>query len=145
MNRVVITGMGAITPLGNTVTEFWDGIKNGKNGIAAITNFDASETGISVAGEVKDFDATKYMDRKEYKRMDLFSQYAVAASAQAVEQSGIDMEKIDADRFGVTIGSGVGGFITMESGIIKMHEKGPKRVPPMFVPMAIGNMAGGNT
>ena len=145
MNRVVITGMGAITPLGNTVTEFWDGIKNGKNGIAAITNFDASETGISVAGEVKDFDATKYMDRKEYKRMDLFSQYAVAASAQAVEQSGIDMEKIDADRFGVTIGSGVGGFITMESGIIKMHEKRPKRVPPMFVPMAIGNMAAGNT
>lgn len=145
MERVVITGMGAITPLGNTVEEFWDGIKNGKNGIGPITKFDATETGISVAAEVKDFDPTKYMGRKEYKRMDLYSQYAVAASVQAMEQSGIDMDKIDVTRFGVIIGSGIGGLPQMESGIIKMHEKGPKRVPPMFVPMTIGNMAAGNT
>lgn len=145
MNRVVITGMGAITPLGNTVADFWDGIKNGKNGIAPITKFDASETGITVAAEVKDFDPTQYMDRKEYKRMDLYSQYAVAASVQAVEDAGLDVEKIDATRFGVMIGSGIGGLNEMESGIIKMHNKGPRRVPPMFVPMTIGNMAAGNT
>lgn len=145
MNRVVITGMGAITPLGNTVEAFWDGLKNGKNGIAPITKFDASETGITVAAEVKDFDPTLYMDRKEYKRMDLYSQYAVAAAVQAVENAGLEVDKIDATRFGVIIGSGIGGLCEMESGIIKMHNKGPKRVPPMFVPMTIGNMAAGNT
>lgn len=145
MKRVVITGMGAVTPLGNTVEEFWDGLKNGKNGIAPITKFDASETGITVAAEVKDFDPTLYMGRKEYRRMDLYSQYAVAAAVQAVEDSGLDVETIDASRFGVIIGSGIGGLIEMESGIIKMHDKGPKRVPPMFVPMTIGNMAAGNT
>ncbi|APZ48698.1 beta-ketoacyl-[acyl-carrier-protein] synthase II [Jeotgalibaca sp. PTS2502] len=145
MNRVVITGMGAITPLGNTVEAFWDGIKNGKNGIAPITRFDASETGISVAAEVKDFDPKLYMDRKEFKRMDLYSQYAVAAAVQAVEDAKLNVEEIDANRFGVIIGSGIGGLNEMESGIIKMHNKGPKRVPPMFVPMTIGNMAAGNT
>lgn len=145
MKRVVITGMGAVTPLGNTVEEFWDGLKNGKNGIAPITKFDASETGITVAAEVKDFDPTLYMGRKEYRRMDLYSQYAVAAAVQAVADSGLDVEAIDASRFGVIIGSGIGGLIEMESGIIKMHDKGPKRVPPMFVPMTIGNMAAGNT
>lgn len=145
MKRVVITGMGAVTPLGNTVEEFWDGLKNGKNGIAPITKFDASETGITVAAEVKDFDPTLYMGRKEYRRMDLYSQYAVAAAVQAVADSGLDVEAIDVSRFGVIIGSGIGGLIEMESGIIKMHDKGPKRVPPMFVPMTIGNMAAGNT
>lgn len=145
MNRVVITGMGGITPLGNSAEAFWEGAKNGRNGIAPITKFDASETGITVAGEVKDFDPSKYMDRKEYKRMDLYSQYAVAASVQAVEDSGMMLEEIDASRFGVIIGSGIGGLVEMESGIIKMHTKGPKRVPAMFVPMTIGNMAAGNT
>lgn len=145
MNRVVITGMGAITPLGNTVEEYWEGIKNGKNGIAPITKFDASETGITVAAEVKNFDPSLFMDRKEYKRMDLYSQYAVAASVQAFEQSGVDIESIDTSRFGVIIGSGIGGLNEMESGILKMDKKGPKRVPPMFVPMTIGNMAAGNT
>ena len=145
MERVVITGMGAITPLGNTVEDFWNGIKNGENGIAPITKFDASETGITVAAEVKDFDPNKYMDRKEYKRMDLYSQYAVAAAVQAMENSGLDIDKVDSSRFGVIIGSGIGGLNQMESGIIKMDKKGPKRVPPMFVPMTIGNMAAGNT
>lgn len=145
MNRVVITGMGAVTPLGNNVTDFWNRIKNGQHGFAPITKFDASETGITVAAEVKDFDPSQFMDRKEYKRMDLYSQYAVAASVQAVADSGLEVDKIDATRFGVMIGSGIGGLNEMESGIIKMHNKGPKRVPPLFVPMTIGNMAAGNT
>ncbi len=145
MNRVVITGMGAITPLGNTVEDYWNGIKNGEHGFAPITKFDATATGISVAAEVKDFDPSLYMGRKEYKRMDLYSQYAVAAAVQAVEDGKLNVDEIDASRFGVMIGSGIGGLGEMESGIIKMHDKGPKRVPPLFVPMTIGNMAAGNT
>lgn len=144
MNRVVITGMGAVTPLGNTVDEFWDGLKAGKNGIAPITKFDASETGITVAGELKDFDATKYMQRKISKRMDEFSRYGVAAAVQAFEESGIDREKTDMNRFGVIVGSGIGGLNAMQDQIIKMNTKGPQRVAPFFVPMAIGNMAAGN-
>ncbi|WP_192988187.1 beta-ketoacyl-ACP synthase II [Carnobacterium mobile] len=144
MNRVVITGMGAVTPLGNTVDEFWDGLKAGKNGIAPITKFDATETGISVAGELKDFDATNYMPRKIAKRMDEFSRYGVAAAVQAVEMSGIDTEQTDMDRFGVIVGSGIGGLNAMQEQIIKMHDKGPQRVAPFFVPMAIGNMVAGN-
>jgi len=144
MNRVVITGMGAVTPLGNTVDEFWDGLKAGKNGIAPITKFDASETGITVAGELKDFDATKYMQRKISKRMDEFSRYGVAAAVQAFEESGIDREKTDMNRFGVIVGSGIGGLNAMQEQITKMNAKGPQRVAPFFVPMAIGNMAAGN-
>lgn len=144
MNRVVITGMGAVTPLGNTVDEFWDGLKAGKNGIAPITKFDATETGITVAGELKDFDATNYMPRKISKRMDEFSRYGVAAAVQAVEESGIDREKTDMNRFGVIVGSGIGGLNAMQEQIIKMNTKGPQRVAPFFVPMAIGNMAAGN-
>lgn len=143
-NRVVITGMGAVTPLGNTVDEFWDGLKAGKNGIAPITKFDATETGITVAGELKDFDATNYMPRKISKRMDEFSRYGVAAAVQAVEESGIDREKTDMNRFGVIVGSGIGGLNAMQEQIIKMNTKGPQRVAPFFVPMAIGNMAAGN-
>ena len=122
-NRVVITGMGAVTPLGNTVDEFWDGLKAGKNGIASITKFDASETGITVAGELKDFDATKYMQRKISKRMDEFSRYGVAAAVQALEESGIDREKKDMNRFGVIVGSGIGGLNAMQDQIIKMNTK----------------------
>mgnify|MGYP003434154607 CR=1 FL=1 len=143
-NRVVITGMGAVTPLGNTVAEFWDGLKAGKNGIAPITKFDATETGITVAGELKDFDATNYMQRKISKRMDEFSRYGVAAAVQAVEESGIDREKTDMNRFGVIVGSGIGELNAMQEQIIKMNTKGPQRVAPFFVPMAIGNMAAGN-
>ena len=143
-NRVVITGMGAVTPLGNTVDEFWNGLKAGKNGIAPITKFDATETGITVAGELKDFDATNYMQRKISKRMDEFSRYGVAAAVQAVEESGIDREQTDMNRFGVIVGSGIGGLNAMQEQIIKMNTKGPQRVAPFFVPMAIGNMAAGN-
>lgn len=144
MKRVVITGLGAITPIGNTGAEFLENVKAGKNGIAPITKFDASETGITVAAEVKDFEPTLYMTKKDTKRMDLFSQYAVAAAVQAVEDAAIDTEKIDTNRFGVIVSSGIGGMNTIQEQVIRMHEKGPQRVAPFFVPMAIGNMAAGN-
>lgn len=143
-NRVVITGMGAVTPLGNSVDEFWEGLKEGRNGIGLITKFDATETGISVAGELKDFDATNYMPHKIAKRMDEFSRYGVAAAVQAVEMSDIDIEKTDMDRFGVMMGTGIGGLNAMQEQIIKMHDKGPQRVAPLFVPLTIGNMVSAN-
>ncbi|WP_314061035.1 beta-ketoacyl-ACP synthase II [uncultured Vagococcus sp.] len=144
MNRVVITGLGAVTPVGNTAEDFWQSIKAGKSGIAPITRFDASETGITVAAEVKDFDPTLYMDKKATKRMDLYSVYGVAAAVQAMEDSQLDIETINRNRFGVIVSSGIGGMNTIQDQVIKMHDKGPKRVAPFFVPMAIGNMAAGN-
>lgn len=144
MRRVVVTGMGAITPVGNTAKEFWQNIKAGKNGVGPITKFDASETGISVAAEVKDFDPTLYMEKKQTKRMDLFSQYGVAAAVQAMDDSGVDIEKMDPYRIGIIVSSGIGGMQTIEEQVIKMHDRGPQRVAPFFVPMAIGNMAAGN-
>lgn len=144
MERVVITGLGAITPLGNSVAEFWDGLKNGRNGIGPLTKFDGEAINVHVAGEVRDFEAKKVMDRKLAKRMDPFSQYGVAAALEAVRDSEIDMDAIDADRMGVIVGSGIGGLNAMQDQIIKMHEKGLDRVAPFFVPMAIGNMVAGN-
>ncbi|MGY3749494.1 beta-ketoacyl-ACP synthase II [Vagococcus acidifermentans] len=144
MKRVVITGLGAVTPIGNTASDYWENLKNGKNGIAPITRFDASQTGITVAAEVKDFDPTQYMERKEAKRMDNFSIYGLAAAIQAVADSGIDVEKIDQDRFGVIVSSGIGGMETIQDQVIRMNKKGPQRIAPLFVPMAIGNMAAGN-
>lgn len=144
MKRVVITGLGAITPVGNTAEEAWQNLKAGKTGIAPITKFDASETGITVAAEVKDFDPTLYMEKKATKRMDLFSVYGVAAAVQAMTDSQLEVDKIDAHRFGVIVSSGIGGMNTIQDQVIKMHDKGPKRVAPFFVPMSIGNMAAGN-
>ena len=144
MKRVVVTGIGAVTPLGNTAEEFMKNVLAGKNGIAPIKRFDASETGITVAAEVKDFDPTLYMEKKEAKRMDMFSVYGIAAATQAMEDSGLDIEKINPDRLGVIVSSGIGGMETIQNQVIRMHDKGPKRVAPFFVPMAIGNMAAGN-
>lgn len=144
MKRVVITGQGAISPLGNTADALWEGLKTGKNGIDVITKFDASETGIHVAAEVKDFDPTDYMEKKATKRMDNFSIYGVAAAKQALASSGIDMKAINPYRMGVMVSSGIGGMTTIQEQVIKMHDRGPKRVAPFFVPMAIGNMAAGN-
>ncbi|WP_314208707.1 beta-ketoacyl-ACP synthase II [Vagococcus salmoninarum] len=144
MKRVAITGLGAVTPVGNTAEEFWTNIRNGNSGIAPITHFDATETGITVAAEVKDFDPTLYMEKKATKRMDLFSVYGVAAAVQAMTDSQLDIEKINQNRFGVIVSSGIGGMNTIQDQVIKMHTKGPKRVAPFFVPMAIGNMAAGN-
>ncbi|MCQ2535029.1 MAG: beta-ketoacyl-ACP synthase II [Clostridia bacterium] len=142
--RVVITGMGAITPVGNTVDEFWASLKAGKIGIAPITRFDTADFKVKIAAEVKDFDPTLYMDFKAAKRMGLFSQYAVAAAAQAVKDSGINIEEEDPYKCGVMVGSGVGSMQAMETEISKLRDKGPSRVSPMFVPVMISNMAAGN-
>lgn len=142
--RVVVTGMGAITPIGNSVEEFWEGLKEGKLGIGPITKFDTADYKVKIAAEVKDFDAKEYMDAKTAKRMSPFSQYAVAATKEALEDAGIDMEQEDAFRVGVSIGSGIGGLQDMEDAHEKLTTKGPNRVKPMLVPMMITNMAAGN-
>jgi 3-oxoacyl-[acyl-carrier-protein] synthase II len=144
MKRVVITGMGAVTPLGNTVKEYWQNLVNGKLGIAKITKFDSEDTGVALAGEVKDFDPSGVLDRKEQKRMDLFSQYGLVAALEAWEMSGLTYGSIDPKRFGVIVGSGIGGMTTLQDQVRVMDKKGAKRVTPFFVPMVIANMASGN-
>lgn len=142
--RVVVTGMGAITPIGNNVNDFWAGIKAGKLGIGPITHFDPTEFKAKVAGEVKDFVAKDYMDPKAAKRMSPFSQYAMVAAKEAMEDSGLDMTKEDPFMVGVSIGSGTGGMQDIEEACDKLTTKGPGRVKPMLVPMMITNMAAGN-
>ena len=142
--RVVITGMGASTPIGNDVESFWQGLKDKKVGIAPITYFDTTDYKAKLAGEVKDFDPKKYMDPKAARRMEPFSQYAVAAAGEAIAQAGLDMEKEDPFRVGTSIGSGIGSLQAMEREHKKMLEKGPNRVNPLLVPMMISNMAVGN-
>lgn len=144
MNRVVVTGMGAITPIGNDVESFWEGLKNKKIGFGPITYFDTTEYKAKVAAEVKDFDPKQYMDPKAARRMELFSQYAVAASAQALKDAGIDMEKEDPYRVGVCVSSGIGSLQAVEREYKKLMEKGPSRVNPLLVPLMISNMAAGN-
>ena len=144
MRRVVVTGMGAITPLGLNVDEFWNGIKEGKHGFGEITKFDASEYKAHLAGEVKGFVGKEYMDVKAAKRMELFCQYAVAAAKEAIEQSGYSLEEEDPYRVGCSIGSGIGSLQTIEREHKKLLEKGPGRVNPLMVPMMISNMAAGN-
>jgi 3-oxoacyl-[acyl-carrier-protein] synthase II len=136
--------MGAVTPVGNDTESFLNNIFAGKIGIAPITKFDATETGITVAAEVKDFDAQKRVGKKAARRMDLFSQYAVDSAVAAVEQAGINEKNTDAYDLGVIYGSGIGGLTTIQNQVIKMHTKGPERVSPMFVPTSIVNMAAGN-
>ena len=144
MRRVVVTGLGAITPIGLNVDEFWNGIKESKLGFAEITKFDASEYKAHLAAEVKGFVGKEHMDFKAAKRMELFSQYAVAATREALEDAGLDMTKEDPYRVGTAIGSGVGSLQAIEREYTKLVEKGPGRVNPIFVPMMISNMACGN-
>ena len=144
MTRVVVTGLGAVTPVGNTANDFLDGIFNSQVGIAPITKFDATETGVTVAGEVKDFDPAERVGKREARKMDLFSQYAVHAAGEALENAGLADGVDNPDRFGVIMGNGIGGLTTIEEQVIKMHDKGPQRVSPMFVPNAIPNMVSGN-
>jgi len=144
MTRVVVTGLGAVTPVGNTANDFLDGIFNSQVGIAPITKFDATETGVSVAGEVKGFDPAERVGKREARKMDLFSQYAVHAAGEALENAGLADGVDNPDRFGVIMGNGIGGLTTIEEQVIKMHDKGPQRVSPMFVPNAIPNMVSGN-
>ncbi len=144
MKRCVITGMGAITPLGNDVESYWQGLKNGVCGIDYIKKFDTEGFKVKIAGEVKDFEAEKYVAKKELKRNDMFSIYAVAAATQAYEMSGLKEGEVEPVRFGTIVGSGIGGLWTIEEQIIKLNERGPSKVSPLFIPMAIGNMAAGN-
>lgn len=142
MNRVVITGMGAVTPIGNDVDSFWQGLVSGKCGIGPITKFDTAEFKVKVAAEVKDFDPSRYMEKAELRKYDVFCQYALAAAAQAVEKSRIQ-GTLPGEEIGVYFGSGIGGIGTFEEQQKLMLEKGPRRVSPFFIPALIINMAGG--
>ncbi|TGY96864.1 beta-ketoacyl-[acyl-carrier-protein] synthase II [Petralouisia muris] len=144
MKRVVVTGMGAITPIGLNIEEFWEGLKEGKTGFSEITQFDTSDFKVKVAASVKGFEGKNYMDVKSAKRMELFCQYAVAAAKEALEQSGIQMEQEDPYRVGCAIGSGVGSLQALEREHKKMLERGPGRINPLLVPLMITNMAAGN-
>lgn len=144
MRRVVVTGMGAITPIGNNVEEFWDGIKHKKLGFGEITRFDTNDYKVKVAAEVKNFNAKDYMDFKAAKRMELFCQYGVAAAKEAFENAGLNMEQEDPYRVGCSIGSGVGSLQAAEAACNKIQDKGPSRVNPLLVPLMISNMAAGN-
>ena len=144
MRRVVVTGMGAITPIGLGVEEFWQGVKESKVGIGPITQFDTTDFKVKIAAEVKGFVGKDYMDAKAAKRMERFSQFAVAASKEAIEQAGLDMEKEDPYRVGTAIGSGIGSLQTIERNERRMIEKGPGRMEPLVIPMMISNMASGN-
>ncbi len=143
MKRVVITGLGAVTPIGCTVDSFWDGLKSGKNGIDYITRFDTTDFRVKLAAEIKDFDPSLYMEKSEIRKNDKFVQYALAAAAQAVADSNIE-RNIDPYRFGVYYGSGVGGFETFVAEHDNMIARGPARVSPLFIPKMIPNMAAGN-
>lgn len=141
--RVVITGLGAITPVGNTAADFWQALLAGKSGIGPITRFDAAEYDAKIAGEVKDFEPTAFIDKKEARRMDRFTQFAIAAAKMALDDSGIDLEKADKSRIGSFVGSGIGGMDTLHEQYKNLFEKGPNRVSPFFIPMMIANMAAG--
>ena len=142
--RVVITGMGAITPIGNTVDEFWKSIKEGKCGVDEIKAFDASNFKVKLAAEVKGYNPENYFDKKEAKRLALFSQYAIIAAREAVKNAKINMEEIDVNRFGVIVSSGIGALGTIEEQMFNHFKKGADRMSPMFIPMTIVNMAAGN-
>lgn len=143
-NRVVVTGLGAVTPLGNNAVDFWQGIKEGKCGIGPITAFDTTNFKSTLAAEVKGFNPDDYMDKKEAKRMDRYCQFGMAAADEAYKDAGLDKATFDRDRFGVIVGSGIGGLLTIEEQHSRLLEKGPGRVSPFFIPMAISNMAAGN-
>lgn len=142
--RVVVTGLGAVTPIGNNVDDFWAAVKAGKIGFDHITKFDTTDYKCHIAAELKDFNPQDFMDRKAAKRMEPFSQYAVAAAKQAIDDSGLDIEKEDPYMFGCAIGSGIGSLQAMERETQKLYEKGPNRVNPLLVPLMICNMAAGN-
>lgn len=144
--KVVVTGMGAVTPIGNTVDEFWQSLMEGKSGAGPITQFDTEFFKTKFACEVKDFDASKYLDRKEAQRMDLFTHFAMASAIMAIEDSGLDVEKMDRNRAGVIVGSGIGGMWSYHQQVQNMtkREGKPDRISPFFIPMMIGNIASGH-
>ena len=142
--RVVVTGLGAVTPMGNDVESFWKAVREGQCGIGPITRFDTAGYKVKLAAEVKDFNPGQYLDVRAARRLELFSQYAVVAAKQAMEDAGIDMEKEDPFRVGVIVGSGVGSLQITEFSVLRLNEKGPSRVDPLMVPKMISNMAAGN-
>ncbi|MGL5676017.1 MAG: beta-ketoacyl-ACP synthase II [Cellulosilyticaceae bacterium] len=144
-NRVVITGIGVVSPLGNTKEIFWENIKEGTCGIDRITGFELTEGfDVSVAGEVKEFEATKHIEKRDLRRLDRFSQFAIYAAKEAMIDAHLNIEEVDATKVGVILGSGIGGLSTIEQEVTKLVQKGPKRVSPFFIPMAIANMGAGN-
>ena len=143
-NRVVITGIGAVTPVGSGKKAYWEGLTSGTSGIGRITLFDPEAFDVKIAGEVKNFEPGDYMDRKESRRMDRFSQFAVAAAFQAIEDAKLSINEQNAERVGVLIGSGIGGLQSLEDQIRVLIEKGPNRVSPFLIPMMIADMATGN-
>lgn len=142
--RVVVTGVGAITPIGNSKDDFWEGLTSGRNGISAISRFDTNNFPSRIAGEVKDYDPAKYLDRRDIRRMDLFCQYALSAGIEAVEDSNIDFDNCERDRIGVIIGSGIGGMYVFENGVRTLYKDGPRRVSPFFIPMIISDIVAGH-
>ena len=142
--RVVVTGLGAITPIGNNVNEFWNGIKNGECGISEITAFDTTDYKVKIAAEVKNYNAEEHFEKREAKRLDRFSQFAIVAAREAMKDSGITAENTDLTKVGVVVGSGIGGLSTIEKDNRSLVEKGPSMVSPMYIPMSIVNMAAGN-
>ncbi len=143
-HRVVVTGMGAVTPIGNTVDEFWEALLEGKSGAAPITRFDASQHATRFACEVKNFDITQYLHPREARRMDPFCHYAMAAADQALNQAGVNQETCDKDRVGVIVGSGIGGILIFEQQTKEMLENGPRRISPFFIPTMIADIAAGH-
>lgn len=143
LKRVVLTGLGAITPIGIGKDSFWNSLLQGNSGIDNITRFDTKNYDVKIAGEVKGFEPQDYIDKKEAKRMDRFSQFAVAATKLAIEDGKIDLESLDRERIGTIIGSGVGGIETIENEVTKYNDRGPSRVSPVFIPTMISNMAAG--
>lgn len=143
MRRVVVTGLGAVTPIGNTVESFWQGLMEGKNGISYITRFDTSDSKYRLAAELKDFDPTLYMEKLAAKKLDRFSIYALAATAQAMEDSGLE-GKVEKEELDVYFGSGIGGFETFCESSTTLAEKGARKVSPLFIPKMISNIAAGN-
>lgn len=141
--RVVVTGLGAITPIGNSIDSFWNSIKEGKNGIDNITLFDTEDFKVKLAAEVKDFNAEEYIGKKDAKRLDRYTQLALVAAKECMKDSNIDLDKVDRERFGVLFGSGIGGLMTIENQITTMLNRGPSRVSPLTIPASISNIAAG--
>lgn len=144
MNRVVVTGYGVTSPIGNTPQEFWKSLESGTIGIKPITKFDNSEIPVYNAGEIQDFPFDRYFVRKDKNRMDMYSLYAIYATLEALKNANLDMDTVDRDRVGVIVSSGIGGLQEMQEQIIRMHEKGMRRIQPMFIPKALSNMGAGN-
>lgn len=144
LNRVVVTGYGVTSPIGNTPEAFWDSLYQGKIGIGPITKFDTSDIPVHNAGEIHDFPFDQYFVRKDKNRMDQYSLYAIYAALEALEHANLDMETVDRDRTGVIVSSGIGGLQEMQEQVIRMHDKGIRRIQPMFIPKALSNMAAGN-